>query len=132
FIATCPAAPGLMVGSALDRGPDWAEGAITRGERLVAREVSGGVVVALVAGPAHGAGPVLAPADVLHVPAGVAGLGGWVPAVRYHEAGAVAAGFVSHLAAGLAEGGIGQAAPAGAGARQALLPQHPGRVQAFD
>jgi len=36
------------------------------------------------------------------------------------------------LAAGLAEGGIGQGAPAGAGARQALLPQHPGRIQAFD
>jgi hypothetical protein len=40
-----------MVGSTLDRGPDWAEGAITRAGRLVAREVDGGVVVAL----GHGA-----------------------------------------------------------------------------
>ena len=71
-------------------------------------------------GPAPGAGPVLVPSDLLHVPAGVAGLGGGVPAVRYDEAGAVPSGLVGQLAAGLAEGGVGQAAPAGACARQAL------------
>jgi hypothetical protein len=58
FIATCRAGPGLTVGSALDGGPDWADGAITRAGRLVAREVDGGVVVALMRGPAPGAGPV--------------------------------------------------------------------------
>src|SRR2546423_74609 len=51
-VATRRATPGLMVGSTLDGGPDWADGAITRGGRLVAREVDGGVVVPLVPGPA--------------------------------------------------------------------------------
>jgi hypothetical protein len=48
FTATCRAWPGLTVGSALDDGPDWADGAITRGGRLVAREVDSGIVVPLV------------------------------------------------------------------------------------
>src|SRR5207237_3626028 len=79
-----------------------------------------------------GAGPVLVPSDVLHVPAGTAGSGGGVPAVRDYQGGPVPGGLVSQLAAGLAEDGVGQAAPAGTGARQALLRQHPGRVQALD
>ena len=37
-----------MVGSTLEGGPDWADGAITRGGHLVAREVDRGVIVALV------------------------------------------------------------------------------------
>ena len=40
--------------------------------------------------------------------------------------------LVRQLAAGLAERGIGQAPPAATSARQALLPEHPGRVQALD
>jgi len=44
FIATCPGRPGLTVGSALDRGPDRAEGAITRSGRLVTRQGSGALV----------------------------------------------------------------------------------------
>src|SRR5438270_8374105 len=87
FVATGRAGPGLTVGSALDGGPDWADGAITRTGRLVAREVDGGVVVALVPGPASIAGPVLRPPDVLHVPAGMAGLRGRVPPVRDDQPG---------------------------------------------
>src|ERR1700729_1196557 len=82
FIATGPARPGLRVGSALDGGPDWADGAITRWGRLVAREIDRGIIVTLVPGPAPGAGPVLAPADLLHPLAGVAGLRGREPLVR--------------------------------------------------
>jgi hypothetical protein len=89
FIATCPARPGLMVGSTLDGGPDWADGAITRSGYLVAREVDRGVVVALMdcpAAPLVGvAGPLMGPADVLHVPAGVAGFRRRVPAVSDGE-----------------------------------------------
>src|SRR5215471_11289590 len=77
FMATCGAGPRLRVGSTLDGGPDWADGA-TRcqqgGGCLVACEVDGGVVVALVDGSAAVAGPVLDPADVLLVQALVAGL----------------------------------------------------------
>jgi hypothetical protein len=62
----------------------------------------------------------------------MAGLRRREPPVRDHQAGPVPAGLVGQLAAGPAERGIGQGAPAGAGARQALLPQHRGRVQALD
>jgi len=68
FIATGRAGPGLTVGSALDGDPDWADGAITRKGRLVAREVHRGVVVTLMPGPAPGAGPVFGPPDVLQLP----------------------------------------------------------------
>jgi hypothetical protein len=78
-----------MVGSTLDGGPDWADGAITRGGYLVAREVDRGVVVALMDCPAapiaEVASPVLRPADVLHPPAGVAGFRRGVPAVSDGE-----------------------------------------------
>src|SRR5690242_15292621 len=73
FIATRRAGPGLTVGSALDGGPDWANGAITRCRVLVAREVDRGVVVALVDAPALFTGPALCPPDLLHQPAGMAG-----------------------------------------------------------
>ena len=66
--------PGLTVGSTLDGGPNWADDARFF---LVACEVDGGAVVALVDGAATASGgitsPVLVPADVLDVPAGVAG-----------------------------------------------------------
>jgi hypothetical protein len=105
FVAAGRAGPGLRVGSALDGGPDWADGAITRNGRLVAREVDGGVVVALVPAPAPAAGPVLVPPDVLHVPAGMAGLRGRIPPAGDDQAGAVPAGLVGELAAGLGQGG---------------------------
>ena len=77
FTATSPARPGLTVGSTLDGGPDWADGAIARDGRLVAREVDRGVIVALVPGRAapiiRVTGPVLGPPDLLLVAADVAG-----------------------------------------------------------
>ena len=45
FTATCRARPGLTVGSTLDGGPDWADDARSL---LVACEVNGGIVIALV------------------------------------------------------------------------------------
>jgi hypothetical protein len=45
FIATCPARPGLTVGSTLNGGPNWADDARWF---LVACEVDGGVVITLV------------------------------------------------------------------------------------
>ena len=131
FIATCPARPGLTVGCTLDRGPDRAEVAIIGGERLGAREVNGGVVIALVAGPALGASPVLVPSDLLHVPAGEAGLGGWVPAVRYDQAEAVPAGLAGQLAAGSRRGrnrpGRAGRPARSAGPTAAASRPHPGR-----
>ena len=35
FHCRLPGEAGVTAGATLDRGPDWAEGAITRGERLV-------------------------------------------------------------------------------------------------
>ena len=88
FTATSPARPGLTVGSTLDGGPDWADGAIARDGRLVAREVDR-VIVALVPGPAapiiRVTGPVLGPPDLLLVAADVAGFAGRVPAVGNGE-----------------------------------------------
>ena len=67
-----------MVGSTLDGGPDWADGATRLGVGvLVAREVDRGVIVALVTGPAapvvRVTGPVFGPSDLLLVAADVAG-----------------------------------------------------------
>src|SRR5215467_9923625 len=102
-MATCGAGPRLRVGSTLDGGPDWADGAIRcprGGGCLVACEVDGGVVVTLVDGPAAVAGPVPGPADVLLVHAQVTQFGRWVPAAGLDEPGPVPAGLVAQLPAG--------------------------------
>src|SRR5437667_2302290 len=100
FTATCGARLRLTVGSTLDGGPDWADGA-TRcqhgGGCLVACEVDGGVVVTLVDGSAAVADPVLDPADVPLVQALVAGLRRRVPAVGLDKSGPVPAGIVPKL-----------------------------------
>jgi len=75
FTATCRGKPGLTLGATLDGCPDWADGArSSRAGFLVAGEVDGSVVVALMRGTAGPAGRVLGPSDVLHCLAEVAGL----------------------------------------------------------
>ena len=70
FTATSPARPGLTVGSTLDGGPNWADGSRWF---LPTREVDGGVVITLMRCRTGVALPMLSPADVLHIPAGMAG-----------------------------------------------------------
>src|SRR5262245_7819648 len=135
FTATCGARPRLTVGSTLDGGPDWADGA-TRcqqgGGCLVACEVDGGVVITLVPGPALAAGPVPGPADVLLVQALVAGLRRRVPAAGLDEPGPVPAGLVPKLPPRLGQGRVGQATAACPGSVEPFLGEHPRCIQSFD
>src|SRR5262245_44768768 len=134
FTATCGARPRLTVGSTLDGGPDWADGA-TRcqqgGGCLVACEVDGGVVITLVPGPALAAGPVPGPADVLLVQALVTQFGRWVPAVGHDEPGPVPAGLVAQLPPRSCQGRIGEATASGLGSGEPFLAEHPRRIQSF-
>ncbi|CKS70987.1 deaminase [Mycobacterium tuberculosis] len=74
FTATRRARPGLTVGSTLDGGPNGADDARWF---LVACEVDRGVVVTLVRDRTAVALPFFVPADVLHMPAGMAGFRRW-------------------------------------------------------
>ena len=118
-----------MVGSTLDGGPNWADGG---GGFLPPREVYRGVVVALMGGRTSITLPMFSPADVLHMPAGVAGFRRREPAVSDHQLRPVPACVVGQVAPRCAQRRIRQATPAGAGTRQPFLPQHPRRVQTFN
>src|ERR1700681_3635692 len=76
--------------------------------------------------------PVLSPADVLHMPAGMAGFRRREPAVSNDQLRPVPACLIGQLPARCAQGRIREATPAGASTREALLPQHSRRVQAFN
>jgi hypothetical protein len=78
FTATSRAVPGLTVGSTLDGGPNWADDANCV---LIACEVDGGIVITVMRYRTALALPLLSPADVLQMPAGMAGFRRREPAV---------------------------------------------------
>ena len=76
--------------------------------------------------------PMLGPSDVLHMPAGMAGFRRREPAVSDDELRPVPACLIGQVAPRCGQGCIGESTPPGAGTREALLPQHPRRVQTFN
>jgi hypothetical protein len=101
-----------MVGSTLDGGPNWADDA---NGFLVACEVDGSVVVALMCHRTAVALPFFVPADVLHMPTGMAGFRRREPTVGDHQRRPVPTCLVRQVPPRRAQGGIGVPAPPGAG-----------------
>ncbi len=129
FTATSRTRPGLTVGSTLDGGPNWADDARCV---LVACEVDGGVVITLMTCRTCITCPVFGPADILHMPTGMAGFRRREPAVSDHQLRPVPTRLIGQLPPRCAQGRIGESTPSGAGTRQTLLPHHPRRVQTFN
>jgi len=114
-----------MLGSTLHRGANCAQA-------RRAGEVDGGVVVALVLRLAGLAAPVLRPANVLDVPTDMARLGGGKETVGLHQCAPVPGALVAELPPRFPEGCVGEPPPARSRAGEALLSQHPCRVQVLD